>query len=94
MTFARALMLMLLFTGNAFAQSNLIQTGDLATRGLVPAGTPESREESYKIKIGYNPIEGTRIVPDVQRDWWKLLAVAALGTLVVEWYIYNRRVYV
>ncbi|WP_165064877.1 vWA domain-containing protein [Paludisphaera rhizosphaerae] len=67
---------------------------DLATRGLVPAGTPESRAESYKIKIGYNPIEGTRIVPDVQRDWWKLLALAALGVLVVEWYIYNRRVYV
>ncbi|MDG3004486.1 vWA domain-containing protein [Paludisphaera mucosa] len=67
---------------------------DLATRGLVPAGAPESRAESYKIKIGYTPVEGARIVPDVRRDWWKLAALAALGVLVLEWYIYNRRVYV
>ena len=67
---------------------------DLATRGLVPAGAPEARAEGYKIKIGYNPVDGTRVVPDVRRDWWKLLALAALGVLALEWYIYNRRVYV
>lgn len=67
---------------------------DLATRGLVPAGAPESKAESYKIKIGYNPVEGARVVPDVRRDRWKLLALAALGVLALEWYIYNRRVYV
>lgn len=67
---------------------------DLATRGLVPAGAPEARAESYKIKIGYNPVEGSRVVPDVRRDWWKLLALGALGVLALEWYIYNRRVYV
>ncbi|AMV38082.1 vWA domain-containing protein [Planctomyces sp. SH-PL62] len=67
---------------------------DLATRGLVPAGAPESRVEAYKIKIGYTPVEGAGTVPDARRDWWKLAALAALGVLVVEWYVYNRRVYI
>jgi len=67
---------------------------DLATRGLVPEGAPESRAEGYKIKIGYTPVEGARVVPDARRDWWKLAALAALGVLVAEWYVYNRRVYI
>ena len=33
---------------------------DLAPRGLVPEGVPESQAEAYKIKIGYNPVAGTR----------------------------------
>ncbi|MHB1205274.1 MAG: MBL fold metallo-hydrolase [Rhodospirillaceae bacterium] len=44
MTFARALMLMLLFMGHAFAQSNLIQTGDLATRGLKESDFPRVKQ--------------------------------------------------
>ena len=28
------------------------------------------------------------------RELWKLLVLAALGLLLLEWYIYNRRVYV
>jgi len=68
---------------------------DLATRGLVPAGIPEdsTRAESYKIKIGYNPVSGTRQPRPVRKDWWKPIAVLALGVLLFEWYIYNRRVY-
>ena len=44
---------------------------DLAPRGLVPEGAPASTAESYKIKIGYNPVTGTQKPPDVQKDiWW------------------------
>ena len=32
-------------------------------------------------------------VQRVRREAWKLLAILALVVLVVEWYIYNRRVY-
>jgi hypothetical protein len=67
---------------------------DLAPRGLVPEGVPESLKESYKIKIGYNPVTGSQKPPDVQKDVWKYFAVLALGVLLLEWYIYNRRVYV
>jgi hypothetical protein len=69
---------------------------DLATRGLVPDGVnPDSAQaETYKIKIGYNPVAGTRNSRPSRKDWWKPLALVALGVVLVEWYIYNRRVYV
>jgi von Willebrand factor type A domain/Aerotolerance regulator N-terminal len=67
---------------------------DLAPRGLVPAGAPESLAESYKIKIGYNPVAGVQGLPETKLDWWKHLAVAGLAVLLIEWYIYNKRVYI
>jgi hypothetical protein len=67
---------------------------DLATRGLVPKGAPSSTEESYKIKIGYNPVTGTQKPAKVQKDIWWWFALVALGVLLVEWYVYNRRVYI
>src|SRR5262249_3646592 len=67
---------------------------DLAPRGLVPEGVPASQAESYKIKIGYNPVTGTQKPPDVQKDIWWYFALLVLGVLLVEWYVYNRRVYI
>jgi hypothetical protein len=67
---------------------------DLAPRGLVPDGVPAEKAEAYKIKIGYNPVTGTRVTQASRQDWWKPLAMAALGVLLVEWYVYNRRVYI
>ena len=67
---------------------------DLAPRGLIPAGVPESQAESYKIKIGYSPVAGVSNLPVVKLDWWKHIAVAGLAVLLIEWYIYNRRVYI
>jgi Aerotolerance regulator N-terminal/von Willebrand factor type A domain len=67
---------------------------DLATRGLVPDGTPDSMKESYEIKIGYNPVTGTQKQPAVQKDIWWYFALLVLGVLLVEWYIYNRRVFI
>ena len=67
---------------------------DLAPRGLVPEGVAASEADKFKIKIGYNPVKGTRRSAPAVKDWWKPLAVLALGVLLVEWYIYNRRVYV
>jgi len=69
---------------------------DLASRGLVPEGVPpdSTLAESYKIKIGYNPVSGTRSSRPIRKDWWKPLAAIALVVVLVEWYIYNRRVYI
>jgi len=67
---------------------------DLAPRGLVPAGVPESQADAYKIKIGYNPVAGTRQIQDKPQDWWKWFAGAVLAVLLLEWYIYNKRVYI
>jgi hypothetical protein len=67
---------------------------DLAPRGLIPEGAPESMAEAYKIKIGYNPVTGTQKSVTIQKDIWWWLALGALGVLLFEWYIYNRRVYI
>ena len=71
-----------------------LRESDLAPRGLVPEGTPEAQADAYKIKIGYSPVAGTRRTVVAPREWWKVLAVLALGVVCFEWYIYNRRVYV
>lgn len=68
---------------------------DIAPRGLVPEGTPPDKAEAYTIKIGYNPIVGAQAVKSTTpKDLWMWFASAALAVLLVEWYIYNRRVYV
>jgi hypothetical protein len=78
------------FTVNLFDA----RESDLAPRGLVPEGVPSGLSEAYKIKIGYNPVAGTQKPPDIQKDIWWIFAVLALGVLLFEWYIYNRRVYI
>lgn len=67
---------------------------DIAPRGLVPAGVPATQADNYKIKIGFNPVEATRRTKLEQHDWWKPIAMLALGVVLLEWYIYNRRVYI
>ena len=52
---------------------------DLAPRGLVPEGAPTSTAESYKIKIGYNPVTGTQKPAKVQKDIWWYFALLVLG---------------
>ncbi len=73
-----------------------LRESDLAPRGLVPDGIdPDSTAaEPYKIKIGYNPVAGTRRSIQAPHDWWKPIAVLALIVVCLEWYIYNRRVYI
>jgi von Willebrand factor type A domain/Aerotolerance regulator N-terminal len=67
---------------------------DLAPRGLVPEGAPLSLAEAYKIKIGYNPVTGSSEQPTAKKDLWRWLSVLVLCVLLLEWYIYNRRVYI
>jgi hypothetical protein len=67
---------------------------DLAPRGLVPDGAPAAMAESYKIKIGYSPVDGTQKPPIVRKDIWWYFALLVLGVLLAEWYVYNRRVFI
>jgi hypothetical protein len=75
---------------------NLFDTreSDLASRGIVPDGTPESLKESYKIKVGYTPVAGTQKPPVVRKDIWWYFALLVLAVLLLEWYVYNRRVFI
>ena len=81
--------------GSAFAVNQFdARESDLAPRGLVPEGVPAAQADAYKIKIGYSPVAGTPSLKPSRKDWWKPLAALALGVVLVEWYIYNRRVYI
>jgi hypothetical protein len=71
-----------------------MRESDLAPRGLVPDGVPESMADSYKIKIGFNPVSGAPKSVSARHDWWQPIAALALGIVLLEWYIYNRRVYI
>ena len=50
------------------------------------------REENT-IRIGYVDVEGETAFEPARFETWKYLLVLALGVLLFEWYIYNRRVY-
>ncbi len=71
-----------------------MRESDVATRGIAPDGTPDGLKESYKIKIGYSPVTGTQKPPEVRKDIWWYFALLVLGVLLVEWYVYNRRVFI
>jgi hypothetical protein len=45
------------------------------------------------IQLGWVKVEGKSAWEAVRREMWKLLLLAGLAVLLVEWYIYNRRVY-
>jgi hypothetical protein len=70
-----------------------VRESDIAPRGLVPEGVPPGQAEAYKIKIGYQPVSGTRNTQPSRKEYWWPLAVVALVVVLIEWYIYNRRVY-
>ncbi len=80
--------------GSAFAV-NLFDAreSDLAPRGLVPEGLSDAEAERYKIKLGATPVAATRKSAPVRKEYWRPVALLVLGVVLVEWYIYNRRVY-
>jgi hypothetical protein len=45
------------------------------------------------LKIGYVDVHGQSRWEPGRRELWRILLVLALGGLLLEWYIYNRRVY-
>ena len=45
------------------------------------------------VETHYENIAATALEP-TRREAWKILLMGALGVLILEWYIYNRRVYV
>lgn len=46
------------------------------------------------VKIGHTEVAAQSHWEPARRELWRMLLLAALGVLMLEWYIYNRRVYV
>ena len=48
-----------------------------------------------EIQVARVPVEGQSAGTEAaRREFWKILLIVALGVLLLEWYIYHRRVYV
>jgi hypothetical protein len=67
---------------------------NLAPRGQVPPGLTDAQADAYRIKIGFTPVQAARLDAPSTREWWWLVALAALGLVVVEWFVYTRRVHI
>ncbi len=46
-----------------------------------------------ELPIGFQKIEGRAAWEPARREIWKWLLLAALAVLLIEWYVYNKRVY-
>ncbi len=57
----------------------------------------DSRESDLlpreKLEIGYEEVEATTDKQSTRIEMWRWMLVLALGVLLFEWYIYNKRVY-
>jgi len=77
-----------LFSVNLFNQ----RESDLSVRGLPPLEAPPNVAERFGLKIGYTPLTGTGKPKPETSPLWKWAVAAGLAVLMVEWFIYNRRV--
>ena len=65
---------------------------------LFPINLLDSRESDLsvreKLEIGYEEIAGTVETAPEFKQYWTWLVMASLIVLVIEWFIYNRRVFI
>ncbi len=67
------------------------QESDIRLR-TEPSDDPNDNvQQIADIRIGYNEVAATRA--PARQEIWRPLLLLALGVLIVEWYVYNRRVY-
>ena len=66
------------------------QESDVALR---PSADSDNEGGAQELRIGETAVPAEGLTP-ARRELWRPLLLAALLVLLVEWYIYNRRVYV
>lgn len=71
-------------------------TGSQQIDQLFAVNLLDVRESDLEVRpelnLGYNKIQGTRTIEQARREYWQWIVLAVIGLLLVEWYIYNRRV--
>lgn len=73
---------------------NLLDPHESDIRLRVSSGDEEGLHVVDSISIGYVDIAAQAQTAAGRHELWKWLLLAALVVLVIEWYIFNRRVYV
>ena len=71
-------------SGNKVTQQFAVNLFDTRESDLTPAD---------EIEIGHEEVKAQQGQQTAREELWKWLTLGALGVLIFEWYIYNRRVY-
>jgi hypothetical protein len=71
-------------TGTKVAQQFAVNLFDTRESDLRPA---------EKLEIGHEEVQAQQATRAKRQELWKWLLLGAIGVLIFEWYIYNRRVY-
>jgi len=71
-------------SGEKVAQQFAVNLFDTRESDLTPAG---------KLEIGHEDVKAQAGRQAERKELWKWLLLGAIGVLVFEWYVYNRRVY-
>jgi hypothetical protein len=61
---------------------------------MKPSQDPNAQQQAAAIRIGNIDVAASVGMAPSRKELWKLLLIGALVVLLVEWYIYNRRVYI
>jgi hypothetical protein len=71
--------------GSDFTQRFVVNLFDLRESNIAPRA---------EVELGYETVPGTRGLQTKRRELWKWILLVGFAILALEWYIYNRRVYV
>jgi hypothetical protein len=71
-------------SGSKIAQQFAVNLFDTRESDLTPA---------EKIEIGHEDVKAQPGKQASRKELWKWLLMGAIGVLIFEWYVYNRRVY-
>jgi hypothetical protein len=71
-------------SGNKVTQQFAVNLFDTRESDLTPA---------ERIDIGHEEVKAQQGKQSARQELWKWLLLGAIGVLIFEWYIYNRRVY-
>jgi len=71
-------------SGQKVAQQFAVNLFDTRESDLTPA---------EKLELGHTEVKAQETKQNARQELWKWLLLAAIGVLIFEWYIYNRRVY-
>ncbi len=81
---------------DALGVYEVLRGGDVVERFAVNLTHPSESDIAPRqtVQLGFEKVEGQSAWETVRRELWKLLLAGGLVVLVVEWYIYNRRVWI
>jgi hypothetical protein len=71
-------------SGQKVTQQFAVNLFDTRESDLTPAD---------KLNIGHDDVKAKAGKQEARQELWKWLLLGAIGVLIFEWYIYNRRVY-